>query len=346
MCNAVLTRAHHILRPPATVTIDLSIIIVNWNAGDLLRRCAASIVGSCPAVAYEIIVVDNASSDQSLALLRQDVEAAALMAEGRLRIVENAENRGFGRANNQAFVLSHGAFVLLLNPDTLMVPGAIESLIAVLRADRRIGACGPRLVNPDGSLQISVWRNPPTAWEIVLSNVKLYRLLPARIRGELLLGPHWRHDRRRRVRMLSAAALMVRRETIDAIGGFDERFHMYAEDNEWCLRMARAGWLLVFEPAVVVRHDEAQSSLKRWSRLEKRRVQLEASYLFQQVSLPRRQLVANQLASYMTAHAQRAWRQMRGVDTSEMAMVARLHGQHLRQALHRATARHRGKTAG
>lgn len=321
------------------MTIDLSIIIVNWNAGDLLRRCAASIVGSRPAVAYEIIVIDNASDDQSLTLLRGDEAAATLMGEGRLRIVENAENRGFGRANNQAFTLSHAAFVLLLNPDTLVGPGAIESLIEVLRSDRRIGACGPRLVNPDGSLQTSVWRNPPTAWEIVLSNLKLYRLLPGRIRGELLLGPHWRHDRRRRVRMLSAAALMVRRETIDAVGGFDERFHMYAEDNEWCLRMARAGWLLVFEPAAVVRHDEAQSSLKRWSRLEKLAIQLEASYLFQTVSLPRWQVIANQLASYMTARAQRAWRQIRGVDAPELALVTRLHGQHLKQALHDTTPR-------
>jgi len=316
----------------AAVT-DLSIVIVNWNTGDLLRRCAASIVASAPAVAYEIIVIDNASGDQSLALLRGDEAAAALQAEGRLRIVENAENRGFGAANNQAFGLSRSAFVLLLNPDTLIVPGAIESLIAVLRSEPRIAACGPRLVNSDGSLQISVWRNPPTAWEIVLSNLRLYRLLPEGIRGELLLGPHWRHHRRRPVRMLSAAALIVKREAIDAVGGFDERFHMYAEDNEWCLRIARAGWLLIFEPAVVIRHDEAQSALKRWTRLEKRRLQLEASYLYQSVSVPRWHLVANQLALYVTAAIQRSWRQVRGVDASEIAMAMRVHGRHLKQAL-------------
>jgi GT2 family glycosyltransferase len=312
---------------------ELSIVIVNWNTGDLLRRCVASIVASAPATAYEIIVVDNASSDQSLTALRHDGAAAPLFDDSRLRIVENAGNRGFGAANNQAFALSRSPFVLLLNPDTLMVPGAMDSLIAVLRSDPRIAACGPRLLNADGSLQISVWRNPPTAWEIVLSNLRLYRLLPERIRGELLLGPHWPHDRRRSVRMLSAAALMVRRETIDAVGGFDERFHMYAEDDEWCLRIARAGWLLVFEPAVVVRHDDAQSSLKRWSPLEKRRVQLEASYLFQRVSVPRWHLVANLLAYYFTASMQHAWRRLRGVDASEMAMVMRLHGRHLKQAL-------------
>jgi len=315
------------------VTAELCVIVVNWNTGDLLRRCVASIVAAAPAVAYEIIVVDNASSDRSLAGLRDGDAAAALSANGRLRIVENTENRGFGRANNQAFALSRSAFVLLLNPDTLIVPGAIEALLGVLRADSRIAACGPRLANADGSLQVSVWRNPPTAWEIVLSNLKLYRLIPERIRGELLLGPHWRHDRRRLVRMLSAAALMVRRQTIDEVGGFDERFHMYGEDNEWCLRIARAGWLLVFEPAVVVRHDDAQSAGKRWSMLEKRRVQLEASYLFQRVSVPRWHLVANQLASYMTAALQRRWRQLRGTDATEMAMVTRVHGRHLREAL-------------
>ena len=311
---------------------DLSIIIVSWNTGDLLRRCVAGIVGSAPAAGYEIIVIDNASTDLSLPLLRGDAAAAALLADGRLCIVENAENRGFGTANNQAFALSHAPFVLLLNPDTLIVSGAIDALMGVLRSDPRIAACGPRLLNSDGSLQISVWRNPPTAWEIVLSNLRLYRLLPRGIRGTLLLGPHWRHDRRRSVRMLSAAVLMVRRAAIDAAGGFDERFHMYGEDNEWCLRIVRAGWLLVFEPAVVVRHDEAQSSLKRWSPLEKRRVQLEASYLFQRVSVPRWHLVANQLAYYVTASMQHAWRRIRGVDASEMAMVMRVHALHLKQA--------------
>jgi GT2 family glycosyltransferase len=325
------------------VTADLSVIIVNWNSGDLLRRCVAGIVAAAPAIAWDIIVVDNASSDQSIAGLRRDDAAATLVRDGRLRIVENAENRGFGAANNQAFALSHSAFVLLLNPDALIAPGAIESLTAVLRSDPRIAACGPRLVNADGSLQISVWRNPPAAWEIVLSNLRLHRLLPRRIRGELLLGPHWDHDRRRDVRMLSAAALMVRRAAIDAVGGFDERFHIYGEDNEWCLRIARAGWLLVFEPAVVVRHDEAQSSLKRWSPLAKRRVQLEASYLFQTVSLSRWHLIANQLALYVTASLQVGWRQVRGMDTSEMTMVVRIYGRHLQQALRRVFARDTSK---
>ena len=133
--------------------------------------------------------------------------------------------------------------------------------------------------------------------------------------------------------MLSAAALLVRRTAIDAVGGFDERFHMYGEDNEWCLRMARAGWRLVFEPAAVVRHDEAQSARKRWSALEKRRAQLEAAYLFERMSVPRWHLVSNQLAYYATASLQRSWRRLRGVDASEMTMVAHMHCRHLGHAL-------------
>src|SRR5262245_35153413 len=199
--------------------VDLSVVIVNWNTGDLLRRSVSSIVAAAPSLRYEIIVVDNASDDDSLARLRRDPAALAM---DNLRIVENAENRGFGAANNQAFGLSRSEFVLLLNPDTVMASGTIETLVGVLRSNPGIAACGPRLVNADGSLQISVWRNPPTAWEIVLSNLWLYRLLPGRIRGELLLGRHWSHDRRRDVRMLSAAALIVKRAAIADVGGFDE----------------------------------------------------------------------------------------------------------------------------
>lgn len=317
------------------MTSGLSIVVVNWNTGDLLRRCVDSIVAAPPSLDYEIIVVDNASSDDSLARLRRDAGASGLLRDGRMRIVENAENRGFGAANNLAFTLSRSPFVLLVNPDTVVMAGAIDALIERARSDARIAACGPRLLNADGSLQTSVWRNPPAAWEIVLSNLRLYRLLPERIRGELLLGPHWRHDRPKQVRMLSAAALLVKREAIDAVGGFDERFHLYGEDNEWCLRMAKAGWLLLFEPAAVVRHDEARSTLTRWTSLEKRQRQLEAGFQFQQAVLPRRRVVANQLALYLTAVLQRAWRVLHGVDASEMTMVTRVHRRHLALALRR-----------
>ena len=107
---------------------DLSIIIVNWNGSDLLTRCVETIVSSAPNLTYEIVVVDNASQDDSIAQLRSNEVAAQMIANGQLRIFNNAENRGFGAANNQAFALTDSPFVFLLNLDTEVRPGTIDTL--------------------------------------------------------------------------------------------------------------------------------------------------------------------------------------------------------------------------
>lgn len=313
--------------------VELSIIIVNWNGGELLRRSVESVIACPPALEYEVVVIDNASTDDSVALLRASVAAGGPADRGRLRIIENVENRGFGQANNQAFALTDSPLLLLLNPDAEVTPGSIDSLITTIRSAPRVGAVGPRLLNADGSLQISAWRNPPAAWEILLSQMKLYLLLPRRFRGELLLGGHWDHNRERPVPMLSGAALLVRRAVIEEVGGFDDRFHMYGEDNDWCLRIVRGGWQLVFQPAAVVLHHGARSSLQRWTNLEKLRVQLEASYFFQQNSLSRRRLVSNQLASYVTSSAQYFARRLRGITAPEIKLARQIHWENLKRAL-------------
>jgi GT2 family glycosyltransferase len=254
-----------------------------------------------------------------------------------VHVIENVENRGFGQANNQAFALTDAPLILLLNPDTEATPGCIDCLVATIRSEPQVGAAGPKLLNADGSLQISAWRNPPAAWDILLSQMKLYLLLPRRLRGELLLGGHWDHSRRRRVPMLSGAAILVKRTVIDEVGGFDERFHMYGEDNEWCLRIVRAGWQLVFQPDAVILHHGAQSSLQRWTNLEKLRVQLEASYFFQQHSLPRRRLICNQIASYVTASAQYLARLVRGIHAPEIKLARKIHWNHFKRSLREKT---------
>jgi GT2 family glycosyltransferase len=312
---------------------ELSIIIVNWNGGELLRCSVESVIANPPSIEYEIVVVDNASSDRSIDLLRASERARGLTDQGRLRITENEDNRGFGPANNQAFALTEAPLLLLLNPDTEVTPGSIDRLIATVHSNSNIAAAGPRLLNADGSLQISVWRNPPAAWEIVMSQLYLYRLLPRRFRGELLLGGHWDHSRERNVPMLSGAALLVRRKVIEEVGGFDEQFHMYGEDNEWCLRIVRRGWRLVFQPAAVVLHHGGQSSLRRWNNLEKLRVQLEAGFFFQQRSLPRRSLITNQLANYLTASGQHFWRRLRGINAPDIKLAREIHWEHLKRAL-------------
>ncbi len=317
---------------PDTAGPALAFVIVNWNGGAFLRRAVASILQFPPRVAFEIVIVDNASVDGSLAWLRSD-ELKRQLGGIRLRVIENASNLGFGLANNQAFAFTHAPFLFLLNADSELREGTCDALIDSLGSDDRIGVCGPRIVNPDGSLQISVWRNPPSAWSILLTGFKLHRLLPRRLRGELLLAEHWRHDRRRDVGMLAGAALLVRREVIETVGGFDNRFHMYGEDNEWCLRTKRAGWRLLFEPAALVMHHGGQSSGQRWTELERMRVQLEAFFLFQRCCLNRRQRVANLLALSIVFASQLMWRRLLRRPTQRVSLALQLHLADLRRTL-------------
>ena len=148
---------------------DLSIIIVNWNGGSLLTRCIETVISSAPKVSYEIVIVDNASTDDSLAKLRASEVAAPMIGREQIRIVGNSENRGFGAANNQAFALTDSPLVFLLNLDTEVPPGTIDTLIQKLTSDPKIGACGPKMLNADGSLQTSVFFNPPCVWHTILS---------------------------------------------------------------------------------------------------------------------------------------------------------------------------------
>jgi GT2 family glycosyltransferase len=312
---------------------ELSIIIVNWNGGRLLSRCVETIVNSRPATSYEIVIVDNASEDDSLARLKSSELLAPLIANQQLRIFNNSENRGFGAANNQGFALTDSPFVLLLNLDTEVGPGTIETLMRTMQSDPTIGVCGPKILNADGTLQISAFFNPPRVWHTVLSQLKLYHLLPRRIRGELLLGRHWDHDRQRSVPMLSGAAMLARREMIDQVGGFDERFHMYSEDTEWCWRITRANWKLVFVPEAVVLHHGAESSKKRWSSQERLKVRLEAGFNFEHRVLPRWRVTVNQLTNYLIVSAQIAGRKLLGIRMSELYLVREIHREHLKRSL-------------
>jgi len=312
---------------------ELSIIIINWNGGSLLRRCVETIVSSPPSCSYEIVIIDNASQDNSLDQLRASEALTPLLANQQLRIFNNSENRGFGAANNQGFALTDSPFVFLLNLDTEVRPGTIDTLLRTIESDPAIGVCGPRILNSDGSLQISAFFNPPRVWHTVLSQLKLYLLLPHRIRGELLLGRHWDHDRLRSVPMLSGAAMLARRKMIDEVGGFNERFHMYSEDTEWCWRITQANWKLMFVPEAVLLHHGAESSKKRWSSYERLKVRLEAGYNFEHTVLPRWRVTANQLTNYLVVSAQIAGRKLLGMRIPELYQVREIHREHLKRSL-------------
>ncbi|HEX5705419.1 MAG TPA: glycosyltransferase family 2 protein [Pyrinomonadaceae bacterium] len=311
------------------MTTQLSFIIVNWNGGELLRQCIESVARFPPSVPFDIFVVDNASSDDSVKWLKSEGLAAHVPAK--LHLIENSENVGFSRANNQAIAESKSDMLFLLNPDTQVTEGAIDTLINTLHLDERIGACGPRLLNPDGSLQHSVWRNPPTPWEILTAGLGLWRLLPKRLRGELLLGGHWDHARRRDVPMLFGAALLARREMIDDVGSLDERFHMYAEDNEWCLRMRRGGWRVVFEPDAEIVHQGSPFSLQRWGTLGKLRAQTESSLDFQRRCLSRIHAIGNLAAGSLVMFFHKIWRTSRSRPREEIQLLLDIYLAGLRQ---------------
>ena len=317
--------------PDLNMSPELSVIIVNWNGGELLRRSVESLNASPPSVAFEVIVVDNNSSDESIARLRESDAARTL---GRsLRIVENEDNRGFGRANNQAFELTRAPLLFLLNPDTEVTAGSVDTLIAAVRSGEHTGMTGPKLLNADGSVQVSVWRGDPSAWEALLTGFRLHKLLPRRVRGELLLAEHWDYSHRREVGMLSGAAMLLKREVLEEVGGFDERFHMYGEDNEWCLRIRRAGWRLIFVPEAVVKHLGAASSLKRWDSLEKLRVQTEAFLDVQRYCLSRRRRITSLAARCLMLSLQLAVRRLRGRERRDVNQTLRLFAADLRRAL-------------
>jgi len=318
----------------------LSIVIVNWNTRDLLRHCVESVAKSNIPAQFEVVVIDNASQDDSLALIHESPLARSLQATQQLRIVQNSENLGFGRANNQAFSLTTSPFVFLLNPDAQVEPDAIGKLLETIQSNSGIGACGPRILNGDGSTQTSVYFSPPSPWHTFFWQLKLYHVLPGKLRGELLLGRHWAHNRRRDVPMLIGAALLVRREVIDQIGGFDEQFEMYSEDHEWCWRMRKAGWRVVFDPSATVTHHGGVSATRRWSNEEKLRVRLDSGFKFEQLALPRLKLIANQLANYVVVSTQIAGRQITGGEIGDLRLIKKIHTEHLKRALKRE---HRGE---
>lgn len=246
---------------------DLTIIIVNWNGEEFLPDCLRSIAENPPNIRYEVVVIDNASSDRSVEWLRSD-EAKAIFPRGCFKLIESQENLGFGRANNLVIGQTDSPFVFLLNPDTIVKPNAIDRLLETLRSDSTIGAVAPKLLNPDGSLQPSVAYFPPTPLKILFENFRLYRLLPANLRAEMLLFSHWNHDSQRTVPIVWGAAILFDGKVLRTLKGFDPDFRMYGEDMDICIRLSELGYKLEFVPAAEIVHLGGASSVQTWSEQE------------------------------------------------------------------------------
>jgi len=236
-----------------TSDIDVSILIVNWNTERFLGPCLRSIAESTTGVSREIIVVDNASTDGSVQLVRQDYPE--------VRLIENRENRGFAGGNNQALTFASGRNVLLLNPDTVVRPGAIESLCAFAEATPDAGLVSAKLLNPDGSYQ-PFYGRLPTFTIVFLCYTELGRRIDrALLRGwgrrRLLYGDigEIRETRGFADGGAGFACTLMRRDVIDAAGFMDEQFPIFFNDGDLGVRLLRAGYrAYVVSDAQVVHH--------------------------------------------------------------------------------------------
>jgi len=232
--------------------MDLSVIIVSYNTRDLLRGCLASVILTLSSrLSHEVLVVDNASTDGSAAMVQD--------AFPQVRLLINKENRGFAAANNQALGQSRGRHAILLNPDTVVREGALDGMVKFLDERAQVGVVGPRLLYPDSGFQHSAFTFP-TLPMIFLDFFALnHRLINSRLNGrypralyeagEPFLVDH-----------PLGAGLMVRREAIEKVGLLDEGFFIYCEEIDWCMRIRRAGWEVYCVPSAVVVHHAGQST--------------------------------------------------------------------------------------
>ncbi|MHA2401675.1 MAG: glycosyltransferase family 2 protein [Candidatus Kariarchaeaceae archaeon] len=227
--------------------MDISIIIVNWNTKELLADCLASIYASPPGGEFDIWVVDNSSTDGSPDLIKERYPE--------IKLIENQENIGFARANNQAFRECQGKSVLLLNPDTVVEAGAIKELEKFLDRMPEAGMVGARLNNPDGSLQISAFPIPTLSREFWRMFHLDYFVPYANYPME-----DWNLNSAREVDTLLGACMLIRCEALDEFGIFDEEYFIYSEEVDLCTRLKKAGWHLYWVPSAVVVHYGGQST--------------------------------------------------------------------------------------
>lgn len=217
--------------------MDLSIIIVTWNVRELLRTCLLALPAASAGLRTEVIAVDNGSTDGSPEMLAGEFP--------HVRLVRNAENAGFARANNQGLAHAAGRYVVLLNSDTEPLPESLTGMVQFMDAHPKAGAASPRLVRPDGAPQPYAYGEDP-------SPIYLLRRLLAHLRRGYLHD--WGAAAPLQAGWVSGACLVARRAAVEQVGGLDERIFMYFEDNDWCRRMRREGWQVWYNPQAEVMH--------------------------------------------------------------------------------------------
>ncbi len=241
--------------------MDLSIVILNYNTREHLRECLLSLLAegstslSGGPIQAEVIVVDNASSDGSAEMAATEF----LWVE----LIRSPRNGGFAHGNNQALRRVRGAAILLLNPDTRMPRGGVADMLDRLREHPEAGIVGPKLLRPNGSMHLACRRSFPTPAIAFYRFSGLARLRPASPRFGRYNLTFVDPDVPIEVDSVCGACLLVRRQVVQRIGLLDERFFMYGEDLDWCMRTRQAGWTVRYEPGIVVQHQHGAASRKR-----------------------------------------------------------------------------------
>jgi GT2 family glycosyltransferase len=228
--------------------VDISVLIVSWNAKHYLQLCLDSLTSAPPRRHVEILVVDNASNDGSREMVKDQYP--------QVKLVESSENLGFAKGNNLGIGLAKGRYVALVNPDVTVLPGCLDALADFLDQNSQVGNVGPRVWNPDGTIQSSCQRFP-TLWSSFCSAMGL----AARFRNSRFLRGHEMYclsdDQPRAVDVLVGCFSMIRREAFEDVGLLDEDLYMYAEDVDWCRRAWSHGWHVIFYPGAQAIHDRS-----------------------------------------------------------------------------------------
>jgi N-acetylglucosaminyl-diphospho-decaprenol L-rhamnosyltransferase len=233
----------------------VSVVVVSYNVRELLRGCLQSVLAQGEKT--DVIVIDNASSDCSTEMVTAEFP--------QVHLIKNNTNRGFARASNEGIASTRAPYVLSLNPDTVLQPGAIGALADHLDQHADVGAAGPKIVRPDGSLDLAARRAFPSPSVALFRLTLLSRLFPRHRRLARYNLTDRSPDAEQEIDSGTAACLMFRRAALEQVGLYDEDFFMYGEDLDLCFRLKLAGWRIVYVPHAVVLHFKGQSSRQRSS---------------------------------------------------------------------------------
>lgn len=229
---------------------DLSIVIVNWNTMAMLRDVLTSTLKNCGNISIQVIVVDNASEDDSANMVISEFPEVL--------IIQNMQNLGFAAANNQGFKVATGRHILLLNSDTIVLGDVLAASVRYLDEHSDVGAMGCRVLNTNGTMQrtCAMW---PSITNLALQTSGLWRLPYPRILGRYHMMD-WQRDSERDVDSISGCYLMIRRNILEEVGSLDEDFFFFGEETDWCRRMRDSGWRVVFAPVGEIIHHGGASA--------------------------------------------------------------------------------------